>query len=165
MKEITSRLELFEFIEIKIFDESVILNQPVENWPLCSCFLSFFSKGKHVVKIMTLGLGFPLEKAIEYEQLRKPFVINDLVAQWDIQDRVKVYQTLKDHGIETPRYVICDRSDPDNLPLFDEADDYVEINGEIFYKPFVEKPLSAENHRINIYYPTFAGDFQFSQTS
>ena len=106
----------------------------------------------------SLSQGFPLAKAIEYEKLRKPFVINDLAAQWDIQDRVKVYQTLKDHGIETPRYAICDRSDPDNMPLFDEADDYVEINGETFYKPFVEKPLSAENHRINIYYPTFAGN-------
>ena len=30
-------------------------------------------------------LGFPLEKAIAYERLRKPFVINDLEKQWDIQ--------------------------------------------------------------------------------
>ena len=30
-------------------------------------------------------LGFPLEKAIQYEKLRKPFVINDLEKQWDIQ--------------------------------------------------------------------------------
>ena len=101
--------------------------------------------------------GFPLEKAIAYERLRKPFVINDLEKQWDIQDRVKVYQTLNDNGIETPRYIVCDRSDLDNMPEFEEFDDYLEINGETFHKPFVEKPVSAENHRINIYYPTTAG--------
>lgn len=45
----------------------------------------------------------------------------------------------------------------DNLPHFEEHDDYIEINNEVFHKPFVEKPVSAENHRINIYYPTSAG--------
>jgi len=45
----------------------------------------------------------------------------------------------------------------DNLPHFEEHDDYIEINDDIFQKPFVEKPVSAENHRINIYYPTSAG--------
>ena len=43
------------------------------------------------------------------------------------------------------------------MPDFEEFDDYLEINGETFHKPFVEKPVSAENHRINIYYPTSAG--------
>ena len=33
--------------------------------------------------------GFPLEKAIQYEKLRKPFVINDLEKQWDIQGLVR----------------------------------------------------------------------------
>ena len=55
------------------------------------------------------------------------------------------------------RYIVCDRSDIDNLPHFEEHDDYIEINNEVFHKPFVEKPVSAENHRINIYYPTTAG--------
>ena len=63
------------------------------------------------------------------------------------QDRVRVYQILNDHGIETPRYIVCDRSDLNNLPEFEEFDDYLEINGETFHKPFVEKPVSAENHR------------------
>lgn len=38
-----------------------------------------------------------------------------------------------------------------------EAEDQVEVNGEVFLKPFVEKPVSAEDHNVYIYYPTSAG--------
>lgn len=38
-----------------------------------------------------------------------------------------------------------------------ESEDHVEVNGVCFNKPFVEKPVSAEDHNIYIYYPTAAG--------
>lgn len=38
-----------------------------------------------------------------------------------------------------------------------EHDDHVEVNGVVFNKPFVEKPVSAEDHNICMYYPTSAG--------
>jgi hypothetical protein len=38
-----------------------------------------------------------------------------------------------------------------------EDDDHVEVNGVVFNKPFVEKPVSAEDHNIFMYYPTSAG--------
>ena len=38
-----------------------------------------------------------------------------------------------------------------------EEDDHVEVNGSVFNKPFVEKPISAEDHNIYVYYPTSAG--------
>jgi len=41
-----------------------------------------------------------------------------------------------------------------------ECDDHVEVNGVVFNKPFVEKPVSAEDHNIYMYYPASAGKFQ-----
>jgi len=38
-----------------------------------------------------------------------------------------------------------------------EGEDHVEVNGAVFPKPFVEKPVSAEDHNVYIYYPTSAG--------
>lgn len=40
--------------------------------------------------------------------------------------------------------------DPDG---FVETEDYVEMNGRRIEKPFVEKPVSGDNHNIFIYYP------------
>uniref|UniRef100_A0A1A9WB12 Inositol hexakisphosphate and diphosphoinositol-pentakisphosphate kinase n=1 Tax=Glossina brevipalpis TaxID=37001 RepID=A0A1A9WB12_9MUSC len=146
MKEIITRLEEFEFIKMVIFSEEVILKEPVDNWPICDCLISFHSK------------GFPLEKAIQYAQLRKPYVLNNLHMQYDIQDRRRVYAILEKEGIEIPRYAVLDRDSPDpKKHELIESEDHVEVNGVIFNKPFVEKPVSAEDHNIYIYYPTSAG--------
>lgn len=146
MTEILSRLNEFELIRTVVFPESVILNSPVDEWPIVDCLISFHSK------------GFPLSKAIEYAVLREPFVINDLHMQYDIQDRRKVYRILEEAGVELPRYVVLDR---DSLNLEDrelvEGEDHIEVNGVVFNKPFVEKPISAEDHNIYIYYPSSAG--------
>nr|XP_055065344.1 inositol hexakisphosphate and diphosphoinositol-pentakisphosphate kinase 2 isoform X8 [Misgurnus anguillicaudatus] len=146
MKEILERLCLFKYITVVTFEEEVILNQPVEKWPLCDCLISFHSK------------GFPLDKAVAYEKLRNPFVINDLDLQYCIQDRRKVYGILKAEGIQLPRYAVLNRDParPEECNLV-EGEDHVEVNGEIFQKPFVEKPVSAEDHNVYIYYPTSAG--------
>ena len=64
------------------------------------------------------------------------------------KDRVKVYQILNDNKIETPRYIVCDRSDLENMPEFEEFDDYLEINGETFHKPFVEKPVRYDQNYL-----------------
>uniref|UniRef100_A0A8D8KH58 Inositol hexakisphosphate and diphosphoinositol-pentakisphosphate kinase n=1 Tax=Culex pipiens TaxID=7175 RepID=A0A8D8KH58_CULPI len=146
MKEILTRLQEFEFIKMVVFSEEVILKEPVEKWPLCDCLISFHSK------------GFPLEKAIQYAQLRQPYVINNLHMQFDIQDRRRVYAILEKEGIEIPRYAVLDRDSPDpKQHELVESEDHVEVNGIIFNKPFVEKPVSAEDHNIYIYYPTSAG--------
>ena len=42
-------------------------------------------------------------------------------------------------------------------PDFEEHDDYIEINGVDIHKPFVEKPVDADDHNIAIYYPSSAG--------
>lgn len=40
---------------------------------------------------------------------------------------------------------------------FEEYEDHVVVGSETFYKPFVEKPVDAEDHNIHIYYPSSAG--------
>lgn len=49
-------------------------------------------------------------------------------------------------GIEIPRYAVLDRDSAEKIELV-ESEDHVEINGVIFNKPFVEKPISAEDHK------------------
>ncbi|XP_054475134.1 inositol hexakisphosphate and diphosphoinositol-pentakisphosphate kinase 1 isoform X2 [Anoplopoma fimbria] len=146
MTEILERLCKFDYINMVIFPEEVILEEPVEKWPLCDCLISFHSK------------GFPLDKAVEYAKLRNPLLINDLNMQYFIQDRREVYRILQEEGIELPRYAVLNR-DPDNPEECNlvEAEDHVEVNGEVFPKPFVEKPVCAEDHNVYIYYPTSAG--------
>ena len=43
------------------------------------------------------------------------------------------------------------------LSRVNEQDDHIEIDGQIFHKPFVEKPVSAENHDVYIYFPSSVG--------
>uniref|UniRef100_A0A8D3BQA9 Inositol hexakisphosphate and diphosphoinositol-pentakisphosphate kinase n=1 Tax=Scophthalmus maximus TaxID=52904 RepID=A0A8D3BQA9_SCOMX len=146
MTQILERLCRFEYITVVIFPEDVILNEAVDKWPLCDCLISFHSK------------GFPLDKAVSYAKLRNPLLINDLNMQYYIQDRREVYRILQEEGIDLPRYAVLNR-DPDKPEECNlvEGEDHVEVNGEIFQKPFVEKPVCAEDHNVYIYYPTSAG--------
>ena len=96
MKEILARLEEFEYIQTVIFPEETILKvmfmcvctyqrqgfkqlitaspqEPVDKWPVCDCLISFHSK------------GFPLEKAVSYAELVRPYIINNLRKQFDLQ--------------------------------------------------------------------------------
>ena len=57
-----------------------------------------------------LQLGFPLGKAVEYTKMHQPFLINDVEAQFLLQDRRAVYRILKENNIETPRFAVCDRN-------------------------------------------------------
>ncbi|XP_020497073.2 inositol hexakisphosphate and diphosphoinositol-pentakisphosphate kinase 2 isoform X9 [Labrus bergylta] len=146
MTQILERLCRFEYITVVIFPEDAILNESVDKWPLCDCLISFHSK------------GFPLDKAVSYAKLRNPLLINDLNMQYYIQDRREVYRILQEEGIDLPRYAVLNRDPdkPDECNLV-EGEDHVEVNGEIFQKPFVEKPVCAEDHNVYIYYPTSAG--------
>ncbi|CAM4743211.1 unnamed protein product [Rotaria magnacalcarata] len=150
MEEILHRLEQFEYIRIIVFSELMIQEKPIEEWPICLVLISFHSK------------GFPLAKTQQYARLRKPILINDLDKQWDIMDRIKVHEILNDAGIAQPRYGLLRRTlHADGiwktLSVVNEQDDQIEIDGEVFHKPFVEKPVSAENHDVYIYFPSSAG--------
>ena len=86
-------------LEFLVFDERIIQNEPIERWPLCDCLISFYAT------------DFPLAKAAAYAELRKPYIINDLRAQYNLLSRVKIYSKLKEKNIETPRHVVLDRTD------------------------------------------------------
>merc|ERR1712166_1335133 len=54
MREILKRLTKYNDFEIKVFNEEMILEAPVQAWPECDALLSWFST------------GFPLQKAVDY---------------------------------------------------------------------------------------------------
>jgi len=148
MNEIIKRLTRHGEFTIRRFGDDMILNHPVEDWPDCDCLFSWHSE------------HFPLNKAETYVTLRQPFVINDISKQKFLRDRRKVYAMLKDAEIPLPFHIIVCR---DDLPPGEDPDgfveeaDYVEMNGVRISKPFVEKPVSGDNHNINIYYPQQMG--------
>lgn len=142
MQEILRRLPSAVF-QIEIFNEASILQDPIEAWPLCDCLIAFHSS------------GFPLEKAQAYAALRRPFMVNDLRRQFILRDRRRVYDTLAQCGVPTPRHAAMSR-DLGGQTL-EEFDDYIIVNGVRLEKPFVEKPVDADDHNLRIYYPMSAG--------
>ncbi|XP_057770607.1 inositol hexakisphosphate and diphosphoinositol-pentakisphosphate kinase VIP2-like isoform X1 [Salvia miltiorrhiza] len=146
MLEILERLEAFGEFEIVYFGDKVILEEPIERWPICECLIAFHST------------GYPLQRAEAYAALRKPFLVNELGQQRLLHDRRKVYEQLEMFGIPVPRYALVNRDYPNqDLDYFIEEEDFVEVHGNRFWKPFVEKPVDGDNHSIMIYYPSSAG--------
>ncbi|TNY19464.1 inositol pyrophosphate synthase [Rhodotorula diobovata] len=168
MRNILSRLLATGKFEITVFGDKVILDEDIENWPVCDFLISFYSD------------GFPIDKAIAYVDLRKPVCVNDLPLQKIFWDRRVVLQILDKIGVPTPARLECNR---DGGPQLDKAiadqiqqslgvrvdkprptsdfqladDDTIVIDGKSMVKPFVEKPVSGENHNVNIYFPKNKG--------
>lgn len=154
-------------------------DSPFANYKLtldhCSDFLiAFFSD------------GFPLEKAIAYAKLRKPFCINDLPMQEVLWDRRLCLRILDQMGVPTPKRVEVNRDGGPRLATpelaqhvynltgvrlegpadgtgggtprtqsvtMSEDGEALIVDGKVFRKPFVEKPVSGEDHNIHIYFP------------
>ncbi|KAJ3103187.1 hypothetical protein HDU97_010320 [Phlyctochytrium planicorne] len=148
----------------------------IEHWPTCDFLISFFSN------------GFPLEKAIRYVKLRRPFCINDLRMQQVLMDRRLVLKILDAVNVPTPKRLISSHSsniapdidkdvvddifkrtgaDVSREKFMKEAKDVTLADADTIVskpegndtlrKPFVEKPVSGEDHNIRIYYPKGQG--------
>ena len=152
MGEILGRLDQ-KLFDIVYFGDDMILNKPIEEWPIVDVLIAFYSG------------GYPLDKAEAYVARFEPFVLNDLGMQHILKDRRCVYDLMEKHGIDVPRHVYISRDgyecEGSGKGLFEqeleEYDDYITVNGITLNKPFVEKPVDADDHNICIYYPQLAG--------
>mmetsp|Transcript_45738 Transcript_45738/g.74611 ORF Transcript_45738/g.74611 Transcript_45738/m.74611 type:complete len:317 (+) Transcript_45738:572-1522(+) len=147
MKEILNRIIQFGEFKLEFFEDHVLQHAPVESWPVCDCIIAFDSK------------GYPLQKVIEYYELRKPLSINDLKYQQALHDRRAVYNILDQHKIPHPRALIVSRDGFQGIPTPNiyEEDDYIMIDEVRLDKPFVEKPANADDHNVWIYFPRSQG--------
>jgi inositol hexakisphosphate/diphosphoinositol-pentakisphosphate kinase len=138
--------------------------QDVENWPRCDVLISFFST------------DFPLDKAVTYVKLRNPFCINELHQQALLWDRRLVGAILDHLKVPTPPRIEVSRDGgpkvDDELvnvmkqklgitlggfqvtPEVELRDDSnaIIVDGRVMEKPFVEKPVSGEDHNVYIYF-------------
>ena len=175
---ILNRLIAKQEFEVIIFGDKIILDEDVENWPICNFLISFFSE------------GFPLDKAINYVRLRKPFCVNNLPMQQILWDRRLCLRILDKVKVPTPRRLEVSRDggprfssqelaqkvyERTGLKLegskdgtggglespktvrYSEEHDVLVVDGGQLKKPFVEKPVSGENHNINIYFSKAQG--------
>ncbi|ETI22790.1 hypothetical protein G647_06866 [Cladophialophora carrionii CBS 160.54] len=173
-RQILTRLQGDGEFEVIVFGDKAILDEDVENWPICDYLISFFSD------------GFPLDKAIAYVKLRKPFVVNDLAMQKVLWDRRLCLKILDQMQIPTPKRIEVNRDGGPKLEspelaqlvkkmsgvvlegaedgtgggapmtkhveLVDDGDTLV-VDGRSIKKPFVEKPVNGEDHNVIIYFP------------
>lgn len=139
----------------------------VTNWPHCDFLISFFSK------------GFPLEKAIKYTRMRDTTCVNDLPLQQILLDRRFVLSVLDHVGVRTPRRLVRNNGEAPNVDaltfktlgkkigleftaesfakneVIQVTRDTLQLASDptkVLRKPFVEKPVSGEDHNIHIYY-------------
>ncbi|KAL6309591.1 histidine phosphatase superfamily-domain-containing protein [Sparassis latifolia] len=175
MREILTRLveRTRGAIEVKVFGDKVILDEEVENWPRCDVLISFFST------------DFPLDKAISYGKLRNPYCINELHPQALLWDR-RLVGTVLDHlKVPTPRRLEVSRDGGPKVEeelqeimkrrigvdlggfrvtpevIMSKDGDAIIIDGEIMEKPYVEKPVSGEDHNVYIYFKGGGGRMLF----
>jgi hypothetical protein len=130
-----------------------------------------------------------LDKAISYVKLRNPFCINELLPQAILWDRRLVGHILDHVKVPIPKCLEVSR---DGGPkVGDELKEYMKarigielgsyrvtpevtlredgnaiiIDGQVLEKPFVEKPVSGEDHNVYIYFRNGGGRRLFRKVS
>jgi Histidine phosphatase superfamily (branch 2)/Diphosphoinositol pentakisphosphate kinase 2 N-terminal domain/RimK-like ATP-grasp domain len=135
-------------VEVVKFTNRMLNLRPVEMWPRVDC-LAAINSG-----------GFPLDKAIHYGDIYPRMLqLNDPRGQRLLQDRMLVYKKLRELGVPTPNFAAVLRSAPDEpgSPVVREVGDALYIGNKRLVKPFVEKPLDADNHDVWVYFPQDQG--------
>ncbi|KAH0574500.1 Inositol-hexakisphosphate/diphosphoinositol-pentakisphosphate 1-kinase [Spironucleus salmonicida] len=180
-------------LEIKIFSEEMILNEPIENWP-----------DDVFAAIAFHSTGFPINKVIQYVKKRNITVVNGSIENQKILfNRGYIKHLLNNHNVPQPQFIIihrqrvycqdcqtiqkqilsqnkgkltsktcscefvlkqeqdypvlkqncltCQYKDPQTLI---QTNDYIDYNGRKLNRPFIEKPMDADNHNVYIYTKT-----------
>lgn len=149
----------------------------VRNWPRCDVLISFFST------------DFPLHKAAQYVKLRKPHCINNLPMQALLWDRRLVGAVLDHLKVPMPRKIEVSRDggpkvaeELQNLVFerlglklgglvvcpevrLSEDENSIIVDDQVMEKPFVEKPVSGEDHNVYIYFRGGGGRRLFRKVS
>lgn len=142
MDAMLERFESFGNFVIVRFDETILADTPAK-WPTVDVMIAFYSS------------GFPLEKAVTYAELHPHiFFITEPRNQRVLLDRRDVYNALRLNNVPHPKVLFCNRDGYKGLPhsTFEQFPDYLIIDGRRIDKPFVEKPVSAEDHKVQVYY-------------
>lgn len=169
-------------LRIVVFQEDTLLNAPVSEWPRVDALIAFYSR------------GFPLQKTAEFAAMTRPFLLNDLALQSVMRDRAAVYAVLQRAAVPQPNTVICNRErgdrallDGDTLvvvksqvasPSMNDKHQSQQLKFDhlphgtgskqvslTMRKPFVEKPLNADDHNVYVYYPGHVVQQLFRKTA
>ena len=144
LKAILMRMDDFTLFKI---GTEMLMERDVSQWP------------KVDVVMFKRSSDMPMAKIEAFCKMHRPLLINDIVTQHTIlSDRRLVYKTLQREGVPVPEHVVMNRDGPESswTPL-EEYEDYIVVDGERIDKPFVEKPVSGDDHNIYIYYPSSSG--------
>ena len=176
-RNILNRINAKQEFEVIVFGDKVILDEAPENWPICDYLISFFSDGFPLHKAIDY---VRLRKPFSVNDLPMQMVLWDRRICLYILDRFGVptprrVEVNRDGGprLESLEMVqhVFDRTGlkvlgphgtkghatapPKRVLMLD--DDTLSVDGAVLKKPFVEKPVSGEDHNIHIYYSKDVG--------
>lgn len=170
-----SRLDESQF-ECVFFGDHIILDAPVEQWPDCDVLIAFHSYGYPLDKAeeyVKLRQPFVLNDLSMQRDLMDRRRVYDLLEESGIDVPRHVYMSRDGYKSRTNKFktmismstpneknkdknIMFTKTDSNEVELI-EHDDFIEVGGVVIHKPFVEKPVDADDHNIAIYYPASAG--------
>ncbi|KAB8257901.1 hypothetical protein BDV32DRAFT_126625 [Aspergillus pseudonomiae] len=175
-QEIFRRLQIDGLIEVVLFGDKTLLSKKPEEWPICDFLIAFYSDGFPLEKVISYTrlrspfcyndllmqgvlfdrrlcnrvldhLGVRTPKRLEVNRDGGPRA-HDWGLVQHVYDRIGL-------GIPGPAEgeAARERSHAPSVSLSDDGNTLL-VDGRTLHKPFVEKPVSAEDHNIYIYFPT-----------
>ncbi|KAI1007079.1 Inositol hexakisphosphate and diphosphoinositol-pentakisphosphate kinase [Podosphaera aphanis] len=177
-RNILNRLISKGEFEVIVFGDKVILDEDVEYWPVCDFLISFYSDGFPLDKAIAYvkarkpfcvndvpmqkilwdrriclkildKINVPTPKRVEVNRDGGPSILTPQMAK-HLKDTTGVVLEGPEDG--TGGHARA----PQRVELMDDGDTLY-VDGVLLRKPFVEKPISGEDHNICIYFPKSQG--------